>query len=64
MTPDAQVYLEEDEEEDFQTVPLDDEHWTTGEVPKQNFLHTQTFLTTRTMPVPMSICKLPASFLC
>ena len=32
-TPDAQVHLEEDEEEDFQTVPLDDEHWTTEEVP-------------------------------
>ena len=28
---DAQVYL--DEEEDFQMVPLDDEHWTTKEVP-------------------------------
>ena len=27
----AQVYL--DEEEDFQTVPLDDKHWTTEEVP-------------------------------
>ena len=32
-TLDAQVHLEEDEEEDFQTVPLDDEHWTTEEVP-------------------------------
>ena len=32
-TPNAQVYLEEDEEEDFQMVPLDDEHWTTDEVP-------------------------------
>ena len=30
---DAQVYLEEDEEKDFQTVPLDDEHWTTEEAP-------------------------------
>ena len=30
---DAQVYLEEGEEEDFQTVPLGDEHWTTKEVP-------------------------------
>ena len=30
---DAQVYLEEDEEEDFQMVPLDDEHWTTKEGP-------------------------------
>ena len=32
-TPDAQVYLEEDEEEDFKMVPLDDEDWTTEEVP-------------------------------
>ena len=31
-TLDAQVHLEEDEEEDFQMVPLDDEHWTTEEV--------------------------------
>ena len=30
---DAQVYLEEDEEEDFQMLPLDDKHWTTEEVP-------------------------------
>ena len=30
---DAQVYLEEDEEEDFQMVPLDDKHWITEEVP-------------------------------
>ena len=32
--------------------------------PQQNFMHTWTFLTTWTMPVPMPICKLPASFLC
>ena len=32
--------------------------------PQQNFMHTQTFLTTWTMPIPMPICKLPASFLC
>ena len=32
-TPDAQVHLEEDEEEDFQMIPLDDQHWTTEEVP-------------------------------
>ena len=30
---DVQVYLEEDEEEDLEMVPLDDEHWTTKEVP-------------------------------
>ena len=29
----TQICLEEDEEEDFQMVPLDDEHWTTEEVP-------------------------------
>ena len=34
-TLDAHVYLEEDKEEDFQTVPLDDEHWTTKEVPNR-----------------------------
>ena len=32
-TLDAQYYLEEDDEEDFQTVPLDDKHWTAEEVP-------------------------------
>ena len=32
-TSDAQVYLEEDEEEDFQMVPLNDKHWTMEEVP-------------------------------
>ena len=32
-TSDAQEHLEEDEEEDFQMVSLDDEHWTTEEVP-------------------------------
>ena len=37
---DAQVYLEEDEEEDFQTVPLDDKHWTTRGSAWQNTMHT------------------------
>ena len=31
--PNAQIHLEEEDEEDFETVPLDDEHWTTEEVP-------------------------------
>ena len=35
-TPDAQIYLEEDDEEDFQMVPLNDKHWTTEEVPDRN----------------------------
>ena len=44
-TPDAQVYLEEDDEEDFQTVPLDDKHWTTEEVPDRNLcIHEHAFL--------------------
>ena len=30
---DAKVHLDEDEEEDFQMVPLDDKHWSTEEVP-------------------------------
>ena len=29
----ANIHLEEEEEEDFQTVSLDDEHWTTEEIP-------------------------------
>ena len=33
ITLDAQVHIGEDEEEDFQMEPLDDEHWTTEEVP-------------------------------
>ena len=37
----AQVYLEEEnEEEDFQMVPLDDKHWTTEEVPDRTlYIH-------------------------
>ena len=33
------VYLDssDEEEEDFQMVPLDDEHWTSKEVPKRTF---------------------------
>ena len=36
-TLDAQVHLEEDKEEDFQMVPLDDEYWTTEKVPDRTF---------------------------
>ena len=43
---------EEDMEEDFQTVPLNDEHWDMEEIRER------TSLTTWTMPIPMSICKL------
>ena len=40
ITPtNAQVYLEEDEEEDFQTVPLDDKHWTTEECLTEHYAY-------------------------
>ena len=31
----AHIHLEEEEKEDFQTVSLDDEHWTTEEIPNR-----------------------------
>ena len=36
----------DEEEEDFQMVPLDDEHWTSEETPERTFLYTQTWITT------------------
>ena len=42
------------DEEDFQTVPLDDNHWTTEEIPHRH-LYTQTFSTSFTVSIPMSI---------
>ena len=54
-TLDAQVYLEEDEEEDFQTVPLDDEHWTTEEVSDRTlFIHKHT--------LPHGLCPYPCPY--
>ena len=45
MPTDVQVCLEEDEEEDFQMVPLDDKHWTTKEVPDRTLcIHKHTLL--------------------
>ena len=49
---DAQVYLEEDEEEDFQMVPLDDEHWTTKEVPDRTLCIHEHALLHRLCPYP------------
>ena len=46
-------------EEDFQTVPLDNEHWDMEEIPDGTFMCSQTCLTTWTMSIPMSICELP-----
>ena len=56
-TLDAQIHLEEDEEENFQTVPLDDEHWTTEEVPDRTLCIHDTCLTAWTMPISMPIYK-------
>ena len=49
---DAQVYLEEDDEEDFQIVPLDDEHWTTKEVPDRILCMHKHALLPRLWPYP------------
>ena len=62
-TFDAQVHLEEDEEEDFQTVPLDDEHWTTEEVPDKTLCMHEHALPHGLCPYPC-LCKLLTSFLC
>ena len=51
-TLDAQVYLEEGEEEDFQTVPLDDEHGTTKEVPDRPLCIHEHSLTHGLCPYP------------
>ena len=60
-TLNAHVTLEaeEEEEEDFQTVPLDDEHWDMEELPDRPFMYSWTFLATWTMPLPVSIFGLP-----
>ena len=54
-THDAQVHLEEDEEEDFQTVPLDDEHCTTEEVHDRTLcIHEYAF--------PHGLCLYPCQY--
>ena len=41
QVPDSSPDSSSDEEEDFQTVPIDDEHWTTEMGPERtNILHT------------------------
>ena len=54
-TLDAWVYLEEDEEEDFQTVPLDDELWTTEEVPDRT-------LCIHKHALPYELCLYPCQY--
>ena len=52
VTPDAQVYLEEDDKEDFQMVPLNDEHWITEEVPDRTLCIHEHALLHRLCPYP------------
>ena len=54
-TLDAQVHVEEDEEEDFQMVPLDDEHWSTEEVPNRTlYIHGHA--------LPHGLCPYPCPY--
>ena len=40
--PDSTLeYSSDEEEEDFQMVPLDDEHWTSEQVPERTFAYTK-----------------------
>ena len=49
-------YLEVDEEEDFPTVPLDDDHWTTEEIPDRHLcIHEHS--------VPHSLCPYPCQYM-
>ena len=51
----TQVYLEEDEEEYFQMVPLDDKHWTMGEVPDRT-------LCIHKHALPHGLCPYPCPY--
>ena len=54
-TLDAQVHLEEDEEEDFHMVPLDDKHWSTEEVPNRTlYIHEHA--------LPHGLCLYPCPY--
>ena len=44
-----------DEEEDFQTVPMDDEHWTAEMVPERTFCIHEKWATQQYMPIPMPL---------
>ena len=64
-TPDAHGYLEEDEEEDFQMVPLDDEHWTTEELADRTLCIQEHALPHGLCPYPCPYVKyFLSSFLC
>ena len=44
-------------------VPLNDDHWTSKEIPERTLCIHRAWLITWVMPIPMPLCKLPDSFL-
>ena len=50
--------LEVDEEEDLQAVPLDDDHWTTEEIPDRHLCIHEHSLPHPTVSLPMSTYEL------
>ena len=59
-TPDSTPVCSDssDDEEDFQTVPLDNEHWTSEETPERPLHIHEHGLLHGIMPVPMSLHEL------
>ena len=53
--PDSSPDSSSDEEEDFQTVPIDDEHWTTEMVPERTFCIHENGL-------PNNVCQYPCPY--
>ena len=53
--PDSSPDSSSDEEEDFQTVPMDDEHWTTEMVPERTFCIHENGL-------PNNVCQYPCPY--
>ena len=49
--------IQSDEEEDFQTVSLDDQHWMAEIVPERNFCIHENGLPLQRMPTPMPLWK-------
>ena len=54
-TPEHSTPEQSDEEEDFQTVPMDDEHWMTDIVPERTFCIHENGL-------PNNVCQYPCPY--
>ena len=53
--PDSTPELSDEEEEDFQTVPIDNEHWTTEMVPERTFCIHENGLSNNVCLIPMPL---------